>query len=229
MIISLALIGGAIYYLSKRFSVFFPNLSIRVWLWVLGSITVCMIAAAFFLSDAGLIGTTISIIGSFWMVMLFYVVLSVAIPIEGLTKEIRAVHVTDIHLGNFRGEKYLGKVVDEIMSLNPDVVFNTGDMFDSKIHFKRNIDILKPLHKLTVPHYFVYGNHDEYEGVEEVVKRMKDAGAIALQNEISSFGELRIIGLNNMAKDSTSFDMHTLPGSETVESVMKELAIEETT
>ena len=31
----------------------------------------------------------------------------VTIPIRGLTEEIRAVHLTDIHLGNSRGKKEL--------------------------------------------------------------------------------------------------------------------------
>ncbi|MDL2266073.1 metallophosphoesterase [Parabacteroides sp. OttesenSCG-928-G07] len=149
----------------------------------------------------------------------------VSIPIAGLTKEVKAVHITDIHLGDFWGKERLNKVVETTMALHPDVVFNTGDMFDSQVHFSENSDVLEPLKKLTVPHYFVHGNHDEYEGVEIVVERMKNAGAIVLQNEIADFGELQIIGLNNMAKDTITFDVHAVAGAETVESVMAQLPV----
>lgn len=271
MIVILALIAGAIYYLSKRFSLFFST-SLKAWLWGLGGISIIMLVCTLFFSmTSSPVGRIVNVVSSLWMIVILYLVLSVAvvdlinllfklkpivhgllslaltllivgygiinayslkveevtIPVEGLTKEIRAVHITDIHLGNFRGRQYLDKIVNKTIELKPDVVFNTGDMFDSKIHFTAGSDVLEPLKKFTVPHYFVYGNHDQYVGVEEVVSRMKDAGAVVLQNKITNFGELQIVGLNNMAKDTISFDPHTLPGSETIEDVMAELVIEQ--
>lgn len=154
-------------------------------------------------------------------------VTQVEIPIKGLTKEIRAVHITDIHLGNFRGSGYLTKIVDKIEELHPDVIFNTGDLFDSKAHFKDSANVLKPFSRLIMPQYFVYGNHDVYVGVEEVIKRMKEVNARVLQNEISTFGELQIVGLNNMLKDKNTYDVHATPGAETIESVMAKLPIDE--
>jgi len=269
IIIPLVLIAGAIYYLSKRFSLF-THTPTKGWLCSLGIITIFMLVSQYFFSmGTNEIGRIINIISSFWLVSLVCMVLSLAvsdfiylfikikpsirallslglftvimiygianayslkvnevtIPIKGLTKEIRAVHISDIHLGNYRGEKYLNKIVNTINELNPDVLFNTGDMFDSKAHFHNRSNVLQPLKNLTMPHYFVYGNHDQYVGVEKVIKRMEDAGAIVLQNEAIHFGELQVIGLNNMAKDSISFDPHAIPGSETVESVMNKITI----
>lgn len=102
----------------------------------------------------------------------------VIIPIKGLTQEIRAVHITDVHLGNFRGKREVDKIVRKIKELNPDVVFNTGDMFDSKAHFGEGKDVLSAFRTLNMPHNnFVYGNHDEHVGVEEVIRQMKKANA----------------------------------------------------
>jgi predicted MPP superfamily phosphohydrolase len=151
----------------------------------------------------------------------------ISVPIVGLTKEIKAVHISDIHLGNFWGKAHLEKIVDKAIELNPDIIFNTGDVFDSKRHFTENSDILKPFDKVTVPHYFVYGNHDEHVGLENVIERMKIAGAIILRNEISYFEELQIVGLDNMLEDENAFDMHTKHGAETIKSVMSKLSIEE--
>ena len=269
-VLTLALMVGAIIFVSNRFALYFPALSYKKWLWIMGSVLVLMMAGQAFSVSPNIVGRFISNISSIASAIVLYLFLSVVvielfsllfhlmpinrgilslfvtaiifaygifnaynlkvnhitIPIEGLTKEIKAVHITDIHLGNFRGEVYLDKIVDKINELQPNVVFNTGDQFDSKAHFSDN-KILQAYKRLTAPQYFVYGNHDVYVGVEDVVARMKATGAVVLQNEIKNFGELQIVGLNNMAKDSKTFDMHATPGEETVESVMAKLPINE--
>ncbi|WDF66941.1 metallophosphoesterase [Sphingobacterium oryzagri] len=149
------------------------------------------------------------------------------IPVVGLKREIRAVHITDAHLGNFRGKDEVEKIVRKIKELHPEIVFNTGDMFDSKSHFTDGNDVLEAFRSLNAPHYFVYGNHDEQVGIEEVIKQMKSANAIVLQNEISFFGELQIIGLNNMLADRHTFDIHSTAASETIADVMHELEIKQ--
>jgi predicted MPP superfamily phosphohydrolase len=151
----------------------------------------------------------------------------ITIPIKGLTQEMQAVHITDIHLGNFRGKREADKIVRKIKELNPNMVFNTGDMFDSKTHFGKDKDVLSAFRTLNVPHYFVYGNHDEHVGVHEVIKQLKDANATVLLNEVANFGELQIVGLNNMLPDHNSFDMHATAGSETIEGVLNTLDIKE--
>jgi predicted MPP superfamily phosphohydrolase len=152
----------------------------------------------------------------------------ISIPIDGLTKEVRALHITDLHLGHFRGERFVKKVVDKINEINPNVVFNTGDMFDSGTHFSDQNNVLKPLERVTVPHFFVFGNHDEAVDVNEVIRRMKLSGAIVLQNEIAHFGELQIVGFENLLVDeNVAMDWHTKPGAETIKSVMEKLPVDE--
>lgn len=268
----LALITGAIIYLSSRCALFFPSIPKKVWVW--GFVALFVIA---FLSMGALattmnpIGKSIFVFGgiaiSLFLFFLFSVTITdlfnlifkfspqargilsiglaslltiygawnaytikvkeVIIPIKGLTQEIRAVHITDVHLGNFRGKREVDKIVRKIKELDPDVVFNTGDMFDSKAHFGEGKDVLSAFCTLNMPHYFVYGNHDEYVGVEEVIRQMKKANAIVLLNEVANFGELQIIGLNNMLSDHNSFDMHATADSETIEGVLSELEIKE--
>jgi predicted MPP superfamily phosphohydrolase len=86
---------------------------------------------------------------------------------------------------------------------------------------------LKPLEKITAPHYFVYGNHDVMTGKEEVIENMKNVGVIVLQNEIACFGELQIVGLNNMPADTNSFDPHAKNEKESIKSIMEKLSIDE--
>ena len=151
----------------------------------------------------------------------------ITVPIAGLTKEIKAVYITDVHLGNLWSKKHLEKIVDKAVEFDPDVIFNTGDMFDNKSHFNENSDILNSLTKINVPHYFVYGNHDYDAGLDEALAFMKNAGVIVLRNEISYFDELQIIGLDNMLPDENSFNMHTKQGAETIKTIMEKLPINE--
>lgn len=151
----------------------------------------------------------------------------VTIPIKGLTEEVRAVHVTDIHLGNFRGKRGTDKVVQKIKELNPEVIFNTGDMFDSQVHFGEGKDVLASFRTLDIPHYFVYGNHDQHVGVPEVVNQMKRANATVLLNEVTHFKGLQIIGLNNMLVDRHSSDIHAFGESENIEDTLDKLDIDE--
>lgn len=270
LIIIIALITGAIIYLSNRCVMFFPSIPKKVWVWgFIALFIVAFLCMSVFATTANPIGKGIFIFGGIAISMFLFLLFSVAItdifnlifkfspqlrgflsiglaslltifsvwnaytlkvkeitiPVKGLTQEIRAVHITDVHLGNFRGKSEVDKIVRKIKEINPDIVFNTGDMFDSKIHFAEGKDVLAAFRSLNMPHYFVYGNHDEHVGVEEVVKQMKNANATVLLNEIVYFGELQIIGLNNMLPDRNTFDMHATADSETIEDALNKLEI----
>lgn len=268
----LALITGAIIYLSGRLALFFPAIPRKAWVWGFIALFVLLfLCMSVFATTAGVVGKSIFIFCGIAVSVFLFLLLSVAvtdllnlffkftphtrgilsvslaalltvygvwnaytirvkeisIPVKGLTQEIRAVHITDVHLGNFRGKGQVDRIVSKIKKLNPDVVFNTGDMFDSKAQFGEGKDVLAAFRTLDMPHYFVYGNHDQHVGVEEVIRQMKAANVTVLLNEMATFGELQIIGLNNMLPDHNSFDMHTNDDSETIEDVLNKLEIKE--
>lgn len=53
-------------------------------------------------------------------------VIEVTVPIKGLENPMKIVHLTDIHLGNFRGKSFLTKVVEKANGLQPDLILHTG-------------------------------------------------------------------------------------------------------
>ncbi len=150
-------------------------------------------------------------------------VTQVPIAIKGLTKPVKAAHLTDTHLGHFRGAKNLQKIVDEINRQNVDVVFFTGDLLDSTIQLKA--ESMEPLKNLNAPVFFIEGNHDQYTGVEAIKDYLKSIGVNVLSNEITQWNELQIIGLNHMAADSNTNDMHASSARETVQSALNKLPI----
>jgi predicted MPP superfamily phosphohydrolase len=148
----------------------------------------------------------------------------IEVPIGGLAQEIRALQISDVHLGHFRGKAYLQKVVDTAKKLDPDIVFLTGDLFDGKI--KLNRDVISPLGQLEMPVYFVEGNHDGYSGPEKIKKELRATGVIVLENEVTHWGPLQIIGLNYMPADSQAIDMHVRGEHSTIKETLANLDID---
>lgn len=145
------------------------------------------------------------------------------IKLKGLKSEMRAMHLSDIHIGHFRGEKYMQRLVDKTNKQNVDVVFITGDLFDGRINLTR--EDLAPLKDLNAPVYFVDGNHDKYTGVKTIKSMLREIDVHVLDNEVTHFSELQIIGLNHMAADNKKFNMHASAKDATIESTLKSLNI----
>ena len=73
-------------------------------------------------------------------------------------------HISDLHYGNHMPDEKVEKLVNEVNSLNPDLIFITGDLVDDKISKKQHqklVSILKKL-KAKINIYTVNGNHDTY-------------------------------------------------------------------
>lgn len=147
----------------------------------------------------------------------------VEINLAGLRHEITAVQLSDIHIGHFWGVKTLQNIVNKTNALNPEVVFITGDLFDGRIRL--NQQSLEPLKKLNAPVYFVEGNHDGYSGAEEIKKMLREIDITVLENEVTHFSELQIIGLNHMRADDQSAGRRATANRPSIETTLNELNI----
>jgi predicted MPP superfamily phosphohydrolase len=117
------------------------------------------------------------------------------LPINGLTKPVRLVHLTDIHVGTVHKKDYLEKVVRETNSLSPELVLITGDLFDGSAPIDESI--LTPLNDLVAPSFFSNGNHEEYEGLKHVRDTVMNLKLRLLENQFAIHEELQIIGVND--------------------------------
>jgi predicted MPP superfamily phosphohydrolase len=148
----------------------------------------------------------------------------ITIPLKGITRQVRAMHVSDVHLGHFRGKTFMQKIVDATKKQDVDLVFITGDLFDGK--YNLNMDVLSPLKELVIPIYFVEGNHDGYSGLKSIKTNLRQTGVHVLENEVSPWGELQIIGLNHMPAGSDAVDMHSNNQGVTIKNVLSSLKID---
>ena len=149
---------------------------------------------------------------------------SIEVPIKGITKEIRALHISDIHIGHFRGKNFIQKIVGATEKLDIDVVFLTGDLYDGKI--KLNTEVISPFEKLEVPIYFVEGNHDGYTDSKRIKQELRESGIIVLENEVTNWGEFQIVGLDHMPADSQSVDIHAAGQHAIIKAILPTLDID---
>ena len=89
---------------------------------------------------------------------------NVEIKIKDLNKDlegIRIVQLSDMHLSSFYNHgKLLGEIIDEVNSLKPDLILNTGDFVTfGWREFDSNDTILSKAHSL-YGNFAVMGNHD---------------------------------------------------------------------
>ncbi len=143
----------------------------------------------------------------------------ISIPTEKLQEEVKIMHVSDIHLGHFRGRKFLQKLVDMINEANPDFIVITGDLFDGRSMMVP--DTLEPLKEVKVPVYFVDGNHDGYSGVRRIKSMLRDIGVIVLENKKTEVAGIELIGLNHMPADEKSPSMHAGRADKTMKDVLE--------
>jgi len=117
----------------------------------------------------------------------------IEIPLKGLKQDIKAVHLSDIHIGSIRNSGYMERIMAETNQIDPDVVFITGDMVDGSARLHKHT--FKAIDSLNAPAFFVTGNHETYEGLEEVFRVLGGTKLKILQGEVVEFRGVQVVGV----------------------------------
>jgi len=105
----------------------------------------------------------------------------IVLKAKGLSKNMRIVQLSDLHMGIGQDEKWLTNIVDNINSLKPDMILITGDLLDGPFMIPEAM--LSPLKRLSAPVYFSTGNHEFMVGIEASTSLIKKMGIRVLRNE----------------------------------------------
>ena len=141
-----------------------------------------LLAAALALTVVGMVNAT------------SIVVRQVVVPLAGLTRDMRLVQLSDIHVGTIHGAAYLERIVEMTNQLDPEVVCITGDMFDGIGPISP--EILAPLRQLSAPVLFVMGNHEKYAGSDRIGALLEGVGVDVVRNALRRVGPLQIAGVD---------------------------------
>jgi len=112
--------------------------------------------------------------------------INVSIPKgEGILNELNIVMAADLHLSPIDGEKLLGRIVEKINSLKPDIILFAGDIVDDKAEILKERGIGESFNRLDSKYgvYSINGNHEFINDVEPSVKYLENYGMIILRDE----------------------------------------------
>lgn len=151
-------------------------------------------------------------------------VVEVQIQLPKLQQPLRTVLLTDLHIGHYRGNGHVQKFVNQVNVLHPDIVFFTGDCFESWYNF--NTEAVKPLKEINAPVFFVAGNHDGYVDSDQAKQLLRETGVQVLENKVVECKGLSIAGLDYMAADAKHVGIHAPTRTETIESTITSLPID---
>ena len=118
----------------------------------------------------------------------------IEINIPTLKKNMDIVQLSDIHIGSVRNSGFLKKVAKKTNDLKPDIVLVTGDTVDgsAKIH----PGMFNAIEKIKAPVFLIMGNHEYYEGLENVLNVLNTLDITILRDEIVEIQDIQIIGID---------------------------------
>lgn len=149
-------------------------------------------------------GYTVRIIASIFAIILLFVYgttnatnvrrVETTFYSEKLTREHTFAFISDVHAGASQTHKDFEKVVERIEIDKPDFVILCGDITDEYTTIDEMKETYAILSKLSMPVYFVYGNHDEQNKAniakgtqytkDELVQTIEEAGIVILDEEM---------------------------------------------
>jgi predicted MPP superfamily phosphohydrolase len=126
------------------------------------------------------------------------------IPLPGLApglSGLRAVQISDLHMGGFTTRAQLAQVLQKVIALQPDLVLNTGDYLTSNGDRSLALDELEEAFSqygdYGAPVFSVLGNHDHARRGKPLRELLERHGIIDLENTYMPFdrnGERIYIG-----------------------------------
>jgi hypothetical protein len=115
------------------------------------------------------------------------------IPLNHLKNDMKVVQLSDIHIGSIRNSSYMEKIVEKTNKIDPEIIFITGDMVDGSARLHTNT--FNAINKLKAPVFFVTGNHETYEGLDEVFRVLRNTHMKVLRDEMVECNGIQVIGV----------------------------------
>lgn len=117
--------------------------------------------------------------------LLFVAERNVELDVPLVDGSLRAVVLSDIHLGPFKNSHWAEKLVGKINGVDADIVLIAGDTIFSNTE---DIEMLESFKTINKPVYFVLGNHDqEFGDLDYIVGKINEWGMTVLRNRHVEF------------------------------------------
>lgn len=116
------------------------------------------------------------------------------------------IQLSDVHLGRVYTKDFFNKIINEVNSLDPDLVVITGDLFDG---MGDNLaELSEPLNniKAGAGTFFVTGNHEAYLGLDKTLSILSKTKVKILNDELVNINGLQLIGIKYSQFGETTVD-----------------------
>lgn len=107
------------------------------------------------------------------------------LPLAGLPRELDGtvlLQLSDLHLGNILGKRWLEKLIARVNALAPDIIVITGDLVDGNVGRVEPLRESLQLLRAPLGVWAVTGNHEFYAGLTKSVRLLENAGFILLRD-----------------------------------------------
>lgn len=125
-------------------------------------------------------------------------------------KNKKIVLISDVHIGMVRKESFVGKLVEKINEIDPDIVFIAGDLIDGP-RFPYDI-FLAPLGKIKskLGIYYTPGNHEGYNNQNDLFYAAIPKNITLLRDKVVLINNTQIVGIDfgmeNAQKTAARFE-----------------------
>ena len=111
-----------------------------------------------------------------------------------LTKPVRIVMMSDLHLGYHNRREELHRWVELINAEKPDLILIAGDIIDRSLRPLEEQKMWEEFRLLKAPVVACLGNHEYYAGLPNSLSFYEKAGIRLLKDEVLLTGDLAIVG-----------------------------------
>lgn len=120
----------------------------------------------------------------------------------GNFKSLNIVAASDLHLGTINGNHFAWRVVENINSLNPDIILLAGDIIDEDIApiLRENVGETLKLLKAKYGIFAVTGNHEYIGGINDAAKYLIEHNINLLRDSVKLINEsFYIVGREDLS------------------------------
>lgn len=120
-------------------------------------------------------------------------VVRVALKSAKISRSYRFVQISDVHIGS-RNPRFLKTIIQQVNAQKADFLCITGDFIDQPGITAKQLEALT---EFSGEIYFCIGNHEKYEDLEDIIRRLESLGVIVLRDKMVQAGELQIVGIDD--------------------------------
>lgn len=125
----------------------------------------------------------------------------------------KIIQISDLHFNKNTPKRRIANIIKKIKSLNPALIFITGDLIDNKNGIDNAKNIIYEMSEIC-PVYIIFGNWDYYVlgyNINDFKKDLENAGAIVLINQTEKIKigeeEIDIIGADYYTNKKERIDL----------------------